>query len=327
MLWRKKWLNIWNSFNDWLSMNWKNIISKPGKFWTYFPQFDWIDDYWKFAPLTISGDFKIETLIQSTQLNDDWSILDWAWFSSIDWAVLMYIDNPDWLQILIWNWIWFSRYIFWGQSNIMNWELNKISIERVGNIYTAYLNDVQLWSTATWVTKDIYIEGLYFGWNSRYIEWIWWDLKFYQNWLLIRDYPMQSPWIIQEDKLGINWPELIVNWDFEDTSSWLPGENWDLDNWKAEFTNLTNPSQSLKQNWVFEIWKTYDIHFDVESTHNIWVQNWNHQVFIYWTTWKARTIWTADATSISFKRLSNWATGYIDNVSAKESTDMVLINL
>ena len=154
-------------------------------------KFDSVASYGKMPMITLSGDFEIEFNILGNNLTKDQAIFDSQEFAltGSDGYTLLYLDNPQGLELLIGDaGTDFARYIFGGFSQILNNEFNKINVKRVGSTYSAFINDVQVGTDITGVTKDIIIEGYFFGGKGRYLDGIGSDLKIWSNGTLVRDY-------------------------------------------------------------------------------------------------------------------------------------------
>ena len=135
----------------------------------YAYSFNSIDSYIDSGEITLSGDFSVECDIQTTQAVD-FAICDGSKFNSLPTYALIYVDNPDGLQFLIKNPAsGFDRYIFGGRSEITNGQVNNIKLSRVGSELRAYVNSVQIGSSANIGTDDVTLEGLWFGGSSRYM--------------------------------------------------------------------------------------------------------------------------------------------------------------
>ena len=143
-------------------------------------KFDSVASYGKMPMITMSGDFEVEFYILGNNTTKDQAIFDSQEFAldGNDGYVLMYLDNPDGLQLLVGDaGTGFVRYVFGGFTQILNNQFNKINFKRVGSTYSAYINDVQIGSNVTGVTKDVIIEGYFFGGKGRYLDGIGSDLK------------------------------------------------------------------------------------------------------------------------------------------------------
>lgn len=122
-----------------------------------------LNSYYTLAsPITFTGACELNYDIASTNTGIDASLEDsWKFNSTeFDSYILIYIDNPDGLTLIIGNvgGLGFTRFTFGGQLEILNGELNTVTIIRdvVGDI-SAYLNGVQLGGTyndtSTWTLE------------------------------------------------------------------------------------------------------------------------------------------------------------------------------
>ena len=136
--------------------------------WVY--NYNGVDSYVDSGEITLSGDFSVECDIQTTQTTD-FAICDGIKFQNSQTYAMIYVDNPDGLQLLIKSPAFgFDRYIFGGRTEIINGQVNNIKLSRVGADLAAYVNSVQIGSSANIGTGDVTLEGLWFGGDSRFMS-------------------------------------------------------------------------------------------------------------------------------------------------------------
>ena len=163
--------------------------------------------------------------------------------------------------------------------------------------------------------------------SASYYEGLLWDIDLNGT----RFYAVDDGWSanpVISESLGIEGgeaPELISNGDFSaggtDWSLLQSTGKWVFTNGRAEFTDLQSSGDNLIQYDKFTIGVHYDIKFDVETTiGKIVLQDAIGGAIITASTGTAvLNDWTATTTEVNFKRQVPGATGYVDNVSVKET--------
>lgn len=282
------------------------IIRGSGKFCRNAYLFNGIDQYAKFPQRTFSGDFALEvefiahSLSNQVLLGDINNADSYIGLRSTG-AIRVRVGALSYTTTNL-NYITFTYY--------------KLRIERKGTDITVTLNDNSESLTAN--SNDLVLNvigqsattsnfhGLIFNyWNS-----------------LGYNYPMDESWDyrpIMRNSLTSLGVEKVSNGTFDNSSNWLLGVGWSIQNGRAELASDGSPA-SLQQNNVFEVGKTYIIEFDVFSDSSpIGIQNLAGQIIASSASGKVRLVFTTDTPHLSFKRVFGSPNGWIDNISVKEA--------
>jgi hypothetical protein len=121
------------------------------------------------SPPEFAGDFEITVNVVGSDLTADQAIIDSGiWSSGTAGEILLFIDNPNGLDLLICNGSGgFDRETFGGQAAILNGELNKVSLRRGSGVITARLNNTQLGGSITNTSTIKFSQGLIGGGDAR----------------------------------------------------------------------------------------------------------------------------------------------------------------
>ena len=130
-------------------------------------------------PPEFAGDFKISVNVVGSDLTSDQAIIDSSIFQSgAAGEILLYIDNPNGLDLLVCNGAGsFTRKTFGGQSAILNGDFNTVSLQRASGVVTALVNGVQLDGTFANTETIKFSQGLIGGGASRHFNGILSDLS------------------------------------------------------------------------------------------------------------------------------------------------------
>ena len=267
-----------------------------------------------------AGEFNASYEVLSTDLSRDMALEDssLAPSGSVGYA-LLYIDDPDGLQLLIGNGPSFDRYIFGGQELILDGKLNTVTLTRdVNNDIRAHLNGAQLGPAFSHV-GDIIFEGNVGGGKGRYFNGIMANVSFNNAGTTTTfklDQATANYELSQEASLGA---EEIVNGGFDADADWDKGAGWSISGGSANIENQSSTA-TLSQYGVLEVGKTYRISFDVSTSlgSGIGMQNSTGAIVGSAINGTADFAWIADTTAVRFKRVTGTVTASIDNISIKE---------
>ena len=113
--------------------------------------------------------------------------------------------------------------------------------------------------------------------------------------------------------------EAVVNGGFNtNLDAWSDTSGaWSWEDGRAKLTNGDSAGKNIRQVGVLTLGVTYIIEFDIEvDTGSLILQNQAGQAISGGATGHYKLVWTADTTSLIFKRGQNIGIGYLDNVSA-----------
>lgn len=165
---------IRSSFRKSFSSAFRSPISgggEPVPTTRFAPYFEGASQYLSPVTREYAGDFYIEFELESTLTSADWAVCDSSSFAAAGGQALIYVDNPDGLQILIpyanGN---FYRYYFGGQTEICNGERNSVKLERVGATMTCYINGSVFSTVENTVAETVRVPTTMFGGVSRFFS-------------------------------------------------------------------------------------------------------------------------------------------------------------
>ena len=138
----------------------------------------------------------------------------------------------------------------------------------------------------------------------------------------VYNYPIDDNNPVIRNEAATLGSEQVVNGTFDtNLDNWVNTTGaWSWENGRAKVVNADSPIKSLSQDGVFTIGVTYLIEFDIEvDTGTIGFQDGANQLVISGGTGHYKIAWTADTTSLYFKRGSTVGTGYIANITVRQA--------
>ena len=95
----------------------------------YYLMGDGVATYASADPMEFEGNqLSVSFKVRTTQIDSDWAIAASNDFVAVEGEMLIYMDNPDGLNVIIGNGDGFARYVLGGQEDICNGELNEVLV-------------------------------------------------------------------------------------------------------------------------------------------------------------------------------------------------------